>query len=327
MSKDLVDILPLLIGGLVLFLYAISQLSSVMEKTFTERAKKTISKYTSNIFLAIIIGTVVTILLDSSSAVIILVIVFINAKTITFKQAIGIIMGANIGTTFSSQIIAMDVGKYSIVPLIIGLIFIVATKKEKYRKMGHVFLYFGMLFFGLFVMEQSVHPLQDSPMFEEWIIKIHNDPVRGSLIGGLVTLIIQSSSATVGIAIVLAKQQLITAAGGIAIMLGAELGTCSDTLIATINGSRQALKAGIFHLFFNLSTIILGLILFNPFVQLVEYLTVSATIDNHIANAHVLFNVGGVLVFIPFVSLVERLLNWILPEKKGKPRKNINYNS
>jgi phosphate:Na+ symporter len=327
MSEGFLEILPTLAGGLVLFLYAISQLSQVMDGIFSDRAKNTIAKYTSNIFLSIGIGTIVTILLGSSSAVIILVIVFINAKTINFRQAIGIIMGANIGTTFTSQIIALDVGRFSIVPLIIGLILIVATKKENFRKAGHILLYFGMLFFGLFLMEQSVYPLKESPIFEEWIVSIQNNPLKGSLIGGLVTLIVQSSSATVGMAIVLAKQQLISASGGIAIMLGAELGTCSDTLIATINGSRQALKAGVFHLFFNLTTIILGLVLFNPFVQFVEWFSNSPTIDNQIANAHMIFNIGGVLFFLPFVGLTERFLNWILPEKKGKPRKNINYNS
>lgn len=310
------EILPLLIGGLTLFLYAISQLSEVMKDIFSERAKNIIEQYTSNIFSSILIGTVLTIILDSSSAVIILVIVFINAKTLTFRQAIGLIMGANIGTTFSSQIIALDVGKYSVIPLFLGLLFEVFVKNKNWRRYGNLLLYFGMLFFGLYIMEGSVLPLRDSELFSTWIERVEGSYVQGALIGGVITLIIQSSSGTVGMAIVLGKQQLLSAAGGIAIMLGAELGTCSDTLIATINGSRQALKAGLFHLFFNFITIIIGLVFFIPFVQMIETISSTNDIGNIIANGHMIFNILGVILFLPFIPLTEKGLNKLLPEKK-----------
>lgn len=309
------DILPLLLGGLVLFLYAISQLSEIMKDVFSDKAKHAIQKYTTNIFSAILIGTIITILLDSSSAVIILVIVFVNSKVLTFRQAIGIIMGANIGTTFSSQLIAMDIGKYSIIPLFIGMVLEIFSRNEKYKRIGHGLLYFGMLFFGLYIMEESVLPLKNSDIFKEWVERIDQNYLQGTLIGGLITLIIQSSSGTVGIAIVLGKQNLITIAGGIAVMLGAELGTCSDTLLATINGNRQAVKAGVFHLFFNLITIICGLLLFKEFVALVNYISISKSISGQIANAHVLFNTLGVIAFLPFVKLTERMLNALIPDK------------
>ena len=144
------------------------------------------------------------------------------------------------------------------------------------------------------------------------------------LVGGLVTLIIQSSSATVGMAIVLGKQQLVSASTGLSVMLGAELGTCSDTLIATINGSRQALKAGIFHLTFNLISIALGLVFFPYFVDLVYWLTQSGDIDRLIANGHVLFNLLGVALFLPFTHLIAAGLNKLLSEKKKRPKK-INF--
>jgi len=309
------EILPLLIGGLVLFLYAITRLSEVMKDIFSEGAKRIIEKYTSNIFSSLLIGTILTMVLGSSSAVIILVIVFINAHSLTFKHAIGLIMGANVGTTFSSQIIALDVGKYSIIPLFVGLLLEVFVQNKKWKKYGNILLYFGMLFFGLYIMEESVLPLQGSPVFSEWIARVEGSPFQGAIIGGLITLIIQSSSGTVGMAIVLGKQQVLSAAAGISIMLGAELGTCSDTLIATINGSRQAFKAGLFHLFFNLSTIVIGLLLFIPFVRLVQFISQVDDIGNVIANAHMLFNIMGVLIFLPFISLIERMLNRLLPEK------------
>ena len=308
------QVLPLLIGGLVLFLYAISRLSMVMKEAFSERVKEVLHKYTKNILVSVIIGTIVTVVLDSSSAVIILTIIFINAKALSFRNAMGIVLGANIGTTFSSQIIAMDIGMYSIVPLFIGIMVDIFSRTEKQQRVGKMLLYFGMLFFGLYIMEESVLPLRQSSMFEVWMSRLES-PLQGALIGGLVTLVIQSSSATVGLAIILGKQNLLSIAGGLAVMLGAELGTCSDTLLATINGSRQAIKTGLFHFFYSLITIILGLIFFSPFVRLVETISAGQGIDNHIANGHMLFNIIGVLVFLPFTGLIERGFNRMIPEK------------
>ena len=152
-------------------------------------------------------------------------------------------------------------------------------------------------------------------MFEEWITRIENNHIQGTLIGGLITLLVQSSSATVGMAIVLGKQNLISLAGGLAIMLGSELGTCSDTLLATIKGSRHALKAGLFHLLFNFTTIVIGLIVFDLFLEFILWISKGQDLDNQIANAHMLFNIAGVVVFLPFVGITEKLLNKWLPDK------------
>lgn len=309
------EVLPLLIGGLALFLYAISRLSGVMEVLFTDKAKDSIYKYTKNVFASLFIGIVLTMLFGSSSVVIIMTIVFVNAKSLTFKNAMGIVLGANIGTTFSSQLIALDVGKYAIIPMIGGLLFEMLMKDKKKKQIGRVGLYFGMLFFGLFIMEESVDPLKDSPTFGYWITQVENNHIQGALIGGLITLIIQSSSATVGMAIVLGKQGLISIFGGVAIMLGAELGTCSDTLLATINGSRQGIKTGLFHLIYSLLTIIIGLIVFFIFVSFVEWFSGEQNIDNQIANAHMLFNIAGVIIFLPFLGFFEKWLNLMVPEK------------
>jgi len=312
----MIAILPLLAGGLALFLYSIGQLSETLKKVFSQKAKAAIGKYTSSVFSALLVGTILTILLGSSSAVIILTIVFINAESLSFKKAIGIIMGANIGTTFSSQLIAFDIGQYAAVILFVGLIMANLAKTEKWKGHGRFMLYFGMLFFGLYIMQESVEPLKESVGFENWIKRIDDNYLYGTLIGGLVTLIIQSSSGTVGMAIVLGKQKLITLAGGIAVMLGAELGTCSDTLLATIKGNRQALKAGLFHLLFNFTTIILGLFVFEYFVELIEWISNGAVLGRKIANAHVFFNLGGVIVMLPFVGFAEKFLNWMIKEKK-----------
>lgn len=308
------EIVLSILAGLVLFLYAVNNLSETIQKAIGENAKKWILKFTSNTFSGLLTGIVITALLDSSSAVIIITIIFVNSKLLTFKQAMGIVLGANIGTTVSSQIIAMDIGKYSPVLLLIGFLLLLVSKSEKINHTGRIILYFGVLFFGLFTMENAVEPLKDDALFLEWLKKTE-DPIKGSMIGAFVTLIIQSSSATVGMAIILSKKGLLSLAGGIAVMLGAELGTCSDTILATIKGSRQAIKTGLFHLTFNFLSIVLGLIFFYPFLSLVETISQNAPIERAVANAHMIFNISGVLVFVWFVPFFEKLLNKILPEK------------
>ena len=308
------EIILSVIAGLVLFLFAVNSLSETIKNALGDNASKSIQRYTSNTFSSLIVGIVATTLLDSSSAVIIITIVLVNSKLLTFKQAMGIVLGANIGTTVSSQIIAMDFGKYSPIFLLIGFILLFIAKTEKFSNIGKSILYFGVLFFGLYTMENAVEPLKDEAFFAEWMKKTES-PVLGAIIGAVVTLVIQSSSATVGMAIILSKKGILSLTGGIAIMLGAELGTCSDTLLATIKGSRQALKTGLFHVSFNLISIILGLILFYPFVDLVKYVSTGASIERSVANAHMLFNILGVLIFVWTIPIFEKVLNKALPDK------------
>jgi len=308
------EILLSIIAGLVLFLFAVTNLSETLKAVIGKEANGWIIKYTSNSFSSLLVGIIATALLDSSSAVIIITIVLVNSSILTLKQAMGIVLGANIGTTISSQIIAMDIGKYSPVFLLIGFVLLFVAKTEKLSNIGKTILYFGVLFFGLYTMENAVEPLKEETFFTEWMKKTEQ-PLLGSMIGAIVTLIIQSSSATVGMAIILSKKGLISLTGGIAVMLGAELGTCSDTLLATIKGSRQALKTGLFHVTFNLLSIILGLLLFYPFVELVKNISFNATIERTIANAHMIFNIVGVLIFVWTIPVFEKLLNKLLPDR------------
>lgn len=308
------EIILSIIAGLVLFLFAVSNLSDTLQSILGSKATSLIQRFTSNVFSSLAVGTIATTLLDSSSAVIIITIVLVNSKVLSFRQAMGIVLGANIGTTVSSQIIAMDIGKYSPVFLLVGFVLLFAAKSERISNIGKVILYFGVLFFGLFTMENAVEPLKNEAFFSDWMKKTEN-PFWGASIGALVTLLIQSSSATVGMAIILSKKGILSLTGGVAIMLGAELGTCSDTLLATIKGSREALKTGLFHVIFNLLSIVLGLLLFYPFLELVKTVSTGATIERTVANAHMLFNVLGVVVFIWTVPSFEKWLNKILPDK------------
>ncbi|MBL0315939.1 MAG: Na/Pi cotransporter family protein [Flavobacteriales bacterium] len=212
------DILLSIVAGLVLFLFAISQLSDSLKAAVGLRANDWIAKFTSTTLSSILVGTIMTVLLDSSSAVIIITIVLVNAKILKFRQAMGIVLGANIGTTFSSQVIAMDVGKFSPILLLIGFVFMFVTKTRSDNSIGKVIFLFGILFFGLYTIELAVEPLKEEPFMLEWLKKT-DDPLFGSMAGALATLVIQSSSATVGMAIVLSKKGLLSLAGGVAIML------------------------------------------------------------------------------------------------------------
>lgn len=301
-------------AGLVLFLYAISSLSKTLIHAIGDKANHWIQKFTSNTLSSILVGAVITTLLDSSSAVIIITIILVNSKLLSFKQAMGIVLGANIGTTVSSQIISLNIGKYSPILLVSGFLLILFSKKEQFQNIGKVILYFGLLFFGLYTIENAVEPLKNELFFADLMKKVEN-PIAGSIVGAIVTLLIQSSSATVGMAILLTKKGFLSLTGGIAIMLGAELGTCSDTIIATIRGSRAAIKTGLFHVSFNLLSICLGLILFTPFVVLVNKISAGTSIERALANAHMIFNVSGVLLFAWTLPFFEKILNKLIPEK------------
>ncbi len=308
------EIILMVLGGLGLFLFAINNLSDLLKDLLGDKAKRWLGYCTKNLITAIITGIFITVLLDSSSAVIIMTIVLVNAKALTFKQSLGIVMGANIGTTFSSQLIALDIGQYSPIPIFVGLLLSVFVKNKRISQPARIVMYFGILFFGLFTMERAVEPLKGHPEFMNWMANLEN-PYKGAGMGALITLIIQSSSATVGMAITLAKKALITLPAGIAVMLGAELGTCSDTLLATIRADRQAVKTGIFHLFFNIISICIGLLIFPFFVQFIYSISGKASIEQQIANAHMIFNSLGVLIFLPFIPVIEKLLNRWLPQK------------
>jgi phosphate:Na+ symporter len=301
-------------AGLVLFLYAISSLSKTLIHAIGDKANHWIQKFTSNTLSSILVGAVITTLLDSSSAVIIITIILVNAKLLSFRQAMGIVLGANIGTTVSSQIISLNIGKYSPILLVVGFLLILFSKKKQFQNIGKVILYFGLLFFGLYTIENAVEPLKNEVFFADLMKKVEN-PIAGSIVGAIVTLLIQSSSATVGMAILLTKKGFLSLTGGIAIMLGAELGTCSDTIIATIRGSRAAIKTGLFHVSFNLLSICLGLILFTPFVVLVNKISAGTSIERALANAHMIFNVSGVLLFAWTLPFFEKILNKLIPEK------------
>ena len=307
--------LLLIVAGLVLFLYALNRLSDALKDLTGDKMTKIIDRFTSNVFTGILTGLFVTILLDSSSAVIIMSIALVNARAMTFRQAMGVVMGANIGTTMSSQIFALNVAEYAALPIAAGFLLMVIGKSKVRKEIGTVLFSFGLIFFGLFTMEEAVAPLRKSEYFVSWMHSL-DTTWKGVTTGAFVTLVIQSSSATVGMVIGLASKGLISLTGGIAVMLGAELGTCSDTLLATIGRSRQAIRTGLFHLFFNIITILLGVIFLGLFTKLVLAVSGNVDIPRKIANAHMLFNTMGVILLAPFTGIMERMMIKLVPSKR-----------
>lgn len=306
-----------LVGGIVLFLYAISKLSGHIREWADERMKEFVARFTRNILTAIITGIVVTVLLKSSSAAIIITIVLVGAGVVTFKQSLGIVLGANIGTTVASQIMALDIAEYAPVALAAGFALFIIFERPLIHRVGTVIFYFGMIFFGLLTMENAVEPLKSHEYFKELIASFEN-PISGALAGAGISAVIQSSSATVALAITLAKQSLITLPAAIAVMIGAELGTCADTLLATARSNRQAVKTGLFHFSFNLLSIVIGLALFVPFVGLIGYITEGSPVKQQIAHAHLIFNLLGAAAIAGFLPWIERGLNRLLPDN-GNP--------
>lgn len=299
-----------MIAGLVLFLYGVSRLATGMRAVAGDRMRRLLERATTNRYAGVASGTLATAVLDSSSVTIIMVIALVDAGLLSFQNSLGVILGANIGTTISSQLIALDVQRYSPVVLAFGLLLLVAGRTETWRQTGAAVFGMGLIFFGLAQMGTAVEPLKQSVRFADWMQQLEN-PLVGVAAGAIITLVLQSSSATVGIAITLAAQGLLALPGGVAVMLGAEIGTCADTLLATLGRSREAVRAGIFHLLFNVVTVAVGVMLLQPLVTFVTSLGGDAA--QQLANAHVTFNVLGSMAVVLFLAPIGRALHRLVP--------------
>lgn len=310
---DLFELILGVLAGLALFLTGIDLLASGFEAIAAERASELIKRFTRNPLTGVGTGAVACTVLDSSSVTIVVVIAMIEGGLMTFQQALGVVMGANIGTTVGSQIIAFDIHRYAPLAMAAGLAIRIIAKKDRLKFIGNVLLGFGLLFFGLEYMGQATAPVKSETAWMDWLASLGDQPLKGALVGCLFTLVIQSSSATVGTAIALASEGLIPLGSGVAIMLGAEIGTVSDTLLATIGRSREAIRTAVFHLLFNVATVLLGLAGISGLVALSQAVSPEGTVARQIANAHLLFNVLGVLIFIGFVPWISKALYRLIP--------------
>ncbi|MBD1901912.1 MULTISPECIES: Na/Pi cotransporter family protein [Cyanophyceae] len=319
-KKGKIDIFKIVMGvlaGLVLFLYGVTRLAEGLEAIAGDRAKNLIDKFTSNRFAAVATGTVATTILDSSSVTIIMTIAMVSAGLLTFVQSLGVVLGSNIGTTIGAELIAFKINEYAPIALFLGLLLHFLGKTDRWKNIGLILLGVGLLFFGLDTIDEAMKPFRDYQPFIDWMKTLGENPLLGALVGALFTVLIQSSSATVAIVITLAASGLISLPAGIALMLGAEVGTCADTLVATIGRSREAVRTGVFHVIFNVITAVVGILFAAQLASLAQWISGGADVARQIANAQVIFNVLGVVLVIGFLPLIARGLEMLIPGGKS----------
>ncbi|WP_445214783.1 Na/Pi cotransporter family protein [Brasilonema sp. UFV-L1] len=305
------------LAGLVLFIYGVTRLSEGLEEIGTERMKSFLSKCTTNRFAAVLTGAVATTVLESSSVTIIMVIAMVSAGVLTFVQSLGVVLGSNIGTAVGAQIISLNIELYVPILMLAGMLVLFIGKTNTQKNIGIILLGFGLMFYGLEAIDEAMKPFRNYQPFIDLMQTLGRNPLLGAIVGAIFTVIIQSSSATVAIVITLASSGLISLPAGIAIMLGAEVGTCADTLVATIGRGRPALRTGLFHFLFNLVSAILGIIFAPLLVQLVLAISGGAGVGRQVANAQIIFNLIGVAVVIIFLPAIARLLEKLVPDVNG----------
>ncbi|MEG0295483.1 MAG: Na/Pi cotransporter family protein [Clostridium sp.] len=300
-----------LIGGLGLFLYGMKLMGDGLENAAGNKLKGVLERITSNRFLGVIVGALVTAVIQSSSATTVMVVSFVNAGLMSLMQAVGVIMGANIGTTITAQMVSFKLD--AIAPLVIGVgaIALIASKKKKVRDIAGIALGFGILFMGMGLMSGSMKPLADAEWFKNFVLVIGDNMILGIIAGLLMTAVVQSSSATTGILVALATAGAIQMDVALPIILGCNIGTCVTALLASIGTSKIARKAALIHLFFN----IFGVLIFLPFMGMLIKVVQSTDVNvaRQVANAHTIFNVTVTLIIFPFASLIVKLVNKILP--------------
>lgn len=305
-----------LLGGLALFLYGMQMMSDGLEKAAGDRLKSILEKLTSNRFLGVLVGAVITAIIQSSSATTVMVIGFVNARLMTLRQAVWIIMGANIGTTITGQLVALNISEIAPLFAFAGVVMIVFLKNPKLHSLGSIVSGLGILFIGMDMMSTSMEPLRESALFISMITRFAN-PAIGILVGALFTALIQSSSASLGILQALARSGVIGLQGSVFVLFGQNIGTCITAVLASIGTSREAKQTTIIHLSFN----IIGTILFTticiltPLTTLVESWT-PGNAPQQIANMHTLFNVVTTLVLLPFGTYLADFAQRILPSEK-----------
>ena len=307
-------------GGLALFLYGMEKMSTGLKRTAGNRMRSILAALTKNRFVAMFVGAFITMVIQSSSATTVMLVSFVQAGLMTFVQSMGVILGADIGTTITAQLIAFKLTDYALLMIAIGFSLHMFGKRSTTKNVGDVILGFGILFFGMKLMSDAMQPLRTYTVFIDIMREMEN-PFLGILIGALFTALVQSSSATTGVVIVLAQQGLLTLDAGIPLVFGANIGTCVTAGLATIGTSREAKRVALAHVIFKLAGVLLFVFWipwFAEFIRMIAERFDSGT-ARQIANAHTIFNVALALIFLPFTEQFSRLVFKMLPiEEKPK---------
>ncbi|MCD4792104.1 MAG: Na/Pi cotransporter family protein [Bacteroidales bacterium] len=301
-----------LLGGLALFLYGMDKMSSGLKKSAGNRMRKILATLTNNRFIGLFVGAFVTMVIQSSSATTVMLVSFVQSGLMSFVQSLGVILGANIGTTFTAQLIAFKLTDYAVLMIALGFAFSIFSKKDTLKNIGDTILGFGLLFYGIKLMSNSMEPLRTYSEFIDLLKNLEN-PLAGIIVGMVFTALIQSSSAFTGIVIVLAQQNLISLEAGIPMIIGANIGTCITAGLASFGTNREAKRVAFAHSFLNIGGALAFVFWIPYFADLVKM--IGGEEARQIANAHTIFNVGTALIFIPFTGITAVLINKILPDK------------
>ena len=301
-----------LLGGMGMFLYGMEMMSDGMKMTAGNSMRMILEKLTSNKFLSVFVGAFVTMVIQSSSATTVMLVSFVNSGLLNFSQALGVILGSNIGSTVTAQIVAFKVTDYALILIAAGSLMSLFSKKETVKNLGYVILGFGLLFYGMKVMSDTMKPLRSDPTFNSILTSFEN-PFLGILAGAVFTALVQSSSATTGIVITLASGGSITLEAGIPLIFGANIGTCVTALLAGLNASRDAKRVAIGHVTFNVIGVLLFCFWIPTFSEMVAQ--TSSNIPRQIANAHTFFNIFASIIFIPFTGYIAKTIIRYFPDK------------
>lgn len=315
-----------LLGGLGLFLFGMEMMSSSMQRSAGGKMRSILGALTHNRFVGVAVGAFVTMVIQSSSATTVMLVSFVQAQLITFARTLGVILGADIGTTITAQLIAFKLTDYALLMIAIGFGLKLLSRRDNLRNIGDVLLGFGLLFYGMHVMSTAMHPLRTYTPFLNMLTELEN-PVFGILVGTAFTAMIQSSSAFTGIIIVLAQQGFLTLEAGIPLIFGANIGTCVTAALASINAGRDAKRVALAHTMFKVIGVVAAIAFIPMLAKFVQDISPGGIIDTddqaalaqfiprQIANAHTIFNVSLTLIFLPFTGLFAKLIMRMLPDR------------
>ncbi len=314
-----------LFGGLALFLFGMEQMAESLKAVAGDRMRNILARLTTNRFMGAATGAFVTAVIQSSSVTTVLVVGFISAGLMSLSQSVGVIMGANIGTTITAQIVAFKITKAALLMIGIGFTMLFAAKKESIRQYGTMLMGLGMVFFGMSVMSDAMAPLRSFQPFLDLMMHMEN-PLIGIVVAAVFTGLVQSSSATTGIVIVMASQGFISLPAGIALAFGANVGTCVTAMLASIGKPREAVRAALVHVLFNIGGVLLWLAFIDHLAEFVAWFSpahpelegtqrLAAEAPRQIANAHTVFNIANTFIFIAFTTQLARLVEWLVPDR------------
>lgn len=303
-----------LFGGLALFLFGMDLMTAALKRAAGDSLKDLLGKVTRNRFLGAGMGAIVTGLVNSSSVTTVILVGFISAGLMSMAQSVSVIMGANIGSTVTAQILAFSVTRYALPMITLGFLIAFLSKKQIWQDYGRMLLGIGLVFYGMGLMSTAMVPLRANPAFIDFIATLDN-PMLAVLTGMLFTAIIQSSAATTGIVIVLAGQGIMTLETAIAVAMGANIGTCATAGLAAIGKPREAVRAAVVHVLFNIAGVMVWVLFIAQLAAFARAVSPDGDVPRQVANAHTVFNVANTILFIGFTTQIARFVEWLVPDK------------